>query len=306
MRRALAAALLLATMPASAQDFDKLQIRTETLAPGVAVLFGAGGNIGVSFGPDGTALVDDQFAPLTPKIAAAVKALGATPARFVLNTHWHFDHTGGNENFGKAGAVLIAHDNVRKRMAAEHVSAFLKRTFPPSPRAALPVVTFQDSVTLHLNGDTISFTHVHNAHTDGDALVKFAGANVLHMGDVFVRTGLPFIDRESGGGVQGLLAAVDTALTLSDAGTKIIPGHGEVARRADLVAYRQMIATVRDRVLVGIKAGRSLAAIQGEKPAREFDIIPDAFIRGDAFVAAVHASLTAPAKAHKHASARSK
>ena len=298
MIRALLMAALLAA-PAAAQDFDKVEIRAETLAPGVAVLFGAGGNIGVSFGPDGTVLVDDQFAPLTPKIVAAVAALGAPPARFVVNTHWHFDHTGGNENLGKAGAVIVAHDNVRKRLAAGQAIAFIKRTFPPAPAAALPVVTFHEGVTLHLNGDEVQVTHVHDAHTDGDALIKWRRANVLHTGDVFIR-GLPLIDRESGGSVQGLLAAVDTALTLCDDATRIIPGHGAVAGRADLVAYRAMIASVRDAVAAGIKAKRPLTAIQAAKPAAQWDTDPNGFIRGDAFVAMVHASLLDPPRKHRH------
>jgi glyoxylase-like metal-dependent hydrolase (beta-lactamase superfamily II) len=187
MRRfaiALSAALLAA--PAAAQqDFSKVEIKVERIAPGVAVLFGAGGNIGLSYGEDGNVIVDDQFAPLTDKIAAAVRTVDPDPVRFVINTHWHFDHTGGNENFGKAGAVILAHDNVRARMSTEQFIKSMNRKVPASPKDALPVVTFGDGVTLHLNGDTLHVVHVVAAHTDGDSLVHWQKANVLHMGDTF-------------------------------------------------------------------------------------------------------------------------
>jgi cyclase len=292
--------LLLATAAhAQADRFAAVTIRTQPLTPNVAVLFGEGGNIGVSHGPDGTVLIDDQYAPLTPKIVAAVAALPATPVKFVINTHWHGDHSGGNENLGKAGAVIIAQDHVRQRMSTQQVSTFLKRTSPPSPKAALPVITFDQSVTLHLNGDTIGVTHVPHAHTDGDALVKFQNANILHTGDVFVRYGLPFIDLDSGGSARGMIAAQDAILALADANTRIIPGHGEVATRADVIAFRTMLQTIVDRVEAGIKAGKTLAQIQAEKPAAEWDKNPKAFVTGDPFVAAVHASLTDP-DPHKH------
>jgi len=178
----LALALLAAPAAAQQQDFSKVEVKVERIAPGVAVLFGSGGNIGLSYGEDGNVIVDDQFAPLTDKIAAAVATLDGDPVRFVINTHWHFDHTGGNENFGRRGAVILAHDNVRARMSTEQFLAAMNRKVPPSPKDALPVVTFADGVTLHLNGDTLHVIHVANAHTDGDALVHWQKANVLHMG----------------------------------------------------------------------------------------------------------------------------
>lgn len=295
---ALAGLLLATTAHAQADRFAGVTIRTQPLTPNVAVLFGEGGNIGVSHGADGTVLIDDQYAPLTPKITAAIAALPATPVKFVINTHWHGDHSGGNENLGKAGAVIIAQDHVRERMSTEQVSNFLKRTTPPSPGAALPVITFHHEVTLHLNGDTIRVTHVPHAHTDGDALVKFVNANVLHTGDVFVRYGLPFIDIDSGGSARGMIAAQDAILALADANTKIIPGHGEVATRADVIAFRTMLETIIGRVEAGMKAGKTLAQIQAEKPAAQWDTNPKAFVTGDAFVAMVHASLSAPAHGH--------
>ena len=201
MRRTLLALSLVFAAPASAQqDLSGVQIRTEQLAPGVAVLFGAGGNIGLSHGEDGNVIVDDQYAPLTPKILAAIKALDPDPVRFVINTHWHFDHTGGNENFGKAGSVIVAHDNVRRRMEAGQFMRAFNQQIAPAPKAALPVVTFGQDSSLHLNGDTLHLIHVTNAHTDGDSLVHWRKANVLHMGDTFFnKVTFPFIDLESGG-----------------------------------------------------------------------------------------------------------
>src|SRR5688500_9682131 len=201
MRRTLTFLALTAflAIPASAQqDFAGVEIRTEQLAPGVAVLFGAGGNIGLSYGEDGNVIVDDQYAPLTPKILAAIAALDPDPVRFVINTHWHLDHSGGNENLGRQGAVILAHDNVRVRMAAGQLIPFLNLNVPPAAKAALPVVTFEQGVTLHVNGDTVRTVHVNNAHTDGDSLVHWQGANVLHMGDTFFhKVTFPFIDLSS-------------------------------------------------------------------------------------------------------------
>jgi cyclase len=277
----------------------EVQITVEKLAPGVAVLFGQGGNIGVSYGADGTVLVDDQFAPLTPKIQAAVSALGATPVKFLINTHWHFDHSGGNENFGKEGALIMAHDNVRTRMSAG--ADMPGRKIPPAPPVALPVVTYHDGLKLHLNGDEVRTLHVHDAHTDGDSIVVWKTANVVHMGDLFFnKVTLPFIDLNSGGNARGLLAAANTVLSMTDDKTKIIPGHGPMATRADLVTYRDMLKSVIGAVESGIKAKKSLSQIQAEKPAAPWDVNKDAFIKGDAFVEAVYKSLTAKSAKHRH------
>jgi len=305
MRRfaiALSAALLAA--PAAAQqDFSKVEIKVERIAPGVAVLFGAGGNIGLSYGEDGNVVVDDQFAPLTEKIAAAIRTVDRDPVRFVINTHWHFDHTGGNENFGKAGAVILAHDNVRARMSTEQFIKSMNRKVPASPKDALPVVTFGDGVTLHLNGDTLHVVHVVAAHTDGDSLVHWQKANVLHMGDTFFhRVSFPFVDLSSGGSIDGVIAAANRGLGFSNAATRIIPGHGPVASRAELAGYRDMLVDIRSKVAAGIKAKRTLAQIQASAPAARYGMT-DGFIKPDQFVEAVYNSLRAPAKKAPHSHA---
>jgi cyclase len=274
------------------QDFSKVEIVTTPLAPGVSMLTGSGGNIGLSVGDDGAFIIDDQYAPLTDKINAAVAKLTQRPVRFVINTHWHGDHTGGNENYGKAGAVIVAHDNVRKRMSVEQVNEFFKRTSPPSPAAALPVITFADSVTLHLNGDVVEVTHVAPAHTDGDVVVRFTKANVVHMGDLYMNGFYPFVDVSSGGKVDGVVAAADKVLAMVDDQTKIIPGHGPLATKATLKEYRDMVATIRDRIKAQMTAGKSLADIQAAAPTKDFDAKwGNGFLKPDQFVALVHASL---------------
>lgn len=303
MRRPLffAAAALAAASPAMAQrDLSAVEIRVEKLAPGVAVLFGAGGNIGLSYGTDGNIVVDDQYAPMSEKILAAIATVDPDPVRFVVNTHWHGDHTGGNEAMGGRGAVILAHRNVRTRMSSEQFIAALGDKVPPSPAGALPVVTFEDGVTLHLNGDTLHVVHVANAHTDGDSLVHWQKANVLHMGDTFFnKLSFPFIDLSSGGSIDGMIAAVDKGLAWSDGATRIIPGHGPVGSRSDLAAYRAMLVDVRAKVAAGIAAKRTLARIQASKPAAAYGM-PDGFIKPDQFVAFVHESLTKPKAAHRH------
>lgn len=295
----IAAALAFAAPAVAQAPQQDVTITTEQVAPGVAVLFGQGGNIGVSHGPDGTVLIDDQFAPLTPKIQAAVAALGATPVKFLINTHWHYDHTGGNENFGKAGALIMAHDNVRIRMVAgANVGG---REVPPAPKLALPVVTYHEGLKLHLNGDEVRTVHMHDAHTDGDSIVMWKTANVVHMGDLyFNKVTLPFIDLNSGGSARGLLAAIEKTLGMIDDRTKVIPGHGPMASKADLTAYRDMLRDVIGKVETAIEAGQSLDAIKATKPAARYDVNPQAFIKGDVFVETIYKSLKAPAKVHRH------
>jgi cyclase len=294
----LCAALLAAAATAQDQDFSKVELKTTKIAPGLAMLEGvggfAGGNVAVSYGPDGTAIVDDQFAPMVPKIAAAVKALEDAPIRFVINTHWHPDHTSGNEPMTSAGALIFAHENVRKRMSAEQFSKFMNRTIPASPAAALPVITFSDGVTLHWNGETIRVEHVAPAHTDGDSQVWFEKANAVHMGDTFVNGFFPFIDVESGGRVDGLIDSANRALARTKNDTQIIPGHGPLAKPADLAKFRDMLVDVRGRVRKAIKSGKKMEQFVASKPLADLDAAwGGGFIKTDQFVTLVWMSLSA-------------
>lgn len=297
MRRIAAAIMFAAASPAAAQqDMSKVEIKVEQVAPGVAVLFGAGGNIGVSHGVDGNILIDDQFAPLAPKIVAAVKTLDPDPIAFLINTHWHGDHTGGNEALGSGGTVIVAQDNVRRRLSVDTVSKRFGSTIKALPKAGLPVVTFTRNLSFHLNGDTLQVLHVPHAHTDGDALVYWTGANVIHMGDIFFnKVTYPFIDRESGGSIDGMIAAARQGLALVRPGGKVIPGHGPVATRADLQAYHDMLVAVRARVMAGMRAGRSKAQVVASKPAAAYSgmVAQDGFIKADDFVGGIYDDLRA-------------
>ncbi len=266
-------ALVAVAVVTAQPDLSEVQVTTTHVGGPVHMLVGAGGNIGVVIGDDGAFLVDDQYAPLTDKITAAVKAIDNQPLRFVLNTHWHSDHTGGNENLGKAGTIVVAHDNVRTRMAAGQVIEALGLTEPPAPEAALPVMTFNDTVTFHLNGEEIHAFHVPPAHTDGDSIVHFKTSNIVHMGDVFFNEMYPFIDVSSGGDVDGVIAAAELAMGMIDDQTKVIPGHGPLTDKAGLTVYRDMLKTVRDRVAAMIADGKSLEQVLAAKPTAEFETV---------------------------------
>ena len=286
MNKRFAIVLLAAlAVPASAQD-PEAQLRTEQVAPGIYVLYGSGGNIGVSAGPDGLFLIDDQYAVLTPRVTEALAKIAPEPPRFVLNTHWHGDHTGGNENLADKGSLIVAHDNVRQRMSTEQFNKFFDRATPASPGKALPVVTFNDSVSFHLNGDEIRGMHVAHAHTDGDVFIHFRKANVIHTGDLVFAGLYPFIDLDSGGSVDGVIAAVDRMLALADDGTKVIPGHGQATDKAGLAAYREMLATTSGRVRELAKAGKTVEEVVAAKPNADYDerlawefITPERFVR---------------------------
>ena len=263
---------LAATLPTPAQqDFSKVEIRTTKLDESTYVMEGAGGNLGLSIGEDAVFLIDDQFAPLTERIQAAIAKLTPKPVRFVLNTHWHGDHTGGNENFGKTGAIVVAHENVRSRMSTEQFIELMKMTEKASPKAALPIVTFASSVTFHLNGDEIRVFHVPKAHTDGDAIVHFVKSDVVHMGDVYFNGMYPFIDTSSGGSIRGVISACDRALAIVGDATKIIPGHGPLSNKAELKAYRDMLAGVAERIGKLVAEGRKAEDIVAANPTAEFD-----------------------------------
>jgi len=265
--------LAMASPSSAQQDFSAVQITMERVAPGVYMLQGSGGNIGVSVGADGVFLIDDQYAPLTDRILAAIAAITPERVRFVLNTHWHGDHTGGNENLGRTGAVIVAHDNVRERMGVEQVLERIGRPVsmtPASPAAALPVVTFTEDVTFHLNGDEIRAFHVENAHTDGDVIVHFRDADVVHMGDTFFRDRFPFIDTATGGSIDGVIAAAGAGIAIMGPTTRVIPGHGALSTRADLIAYRDALQAMRDEVESILAEGHPLEHLLDFRPARAY------------------------------------
>lgn len=243
---------ILATCGAYGQrDMSNVQIKTIPVAGNIHMLEGSGGNIAVSTGPDGVLMVDDQFAPLAEKIAAAIEKLDQGPIKFVLNTHWHGDHTGGNAHFGKK-ASIVAHANVRKRLADKS----------DTPKEALPVMTFGDSASVHINGEEIRLIHFGPGHTDGDCIIHFTKSGVFHMGDLFFNGRFPFVDLGSGGDVAGLLKIIETALQKIPADAKIIPGHGALATRADLEQYRDMLVETTGLVKKAIADGKSVADVK--------------------------------------------
>ncbi|WP_437661141.1 MBL fold metallo-hydrolase [Sorangium sp. So ce1182] len=290
-----AASASAAPPPAADDQFAKVEIKAEKVAGAVYMLEGSGGNIAVSVGDDGIVIVDDQFAPLAPKIKAALKGITDRPVRFVLNTHWHFDHTGGNAIFG-AGAPIVAHENVRKRLVSGGPKATVgDKTIdavPPASKEALPVVTFQDKVSIHLNGEEIRAIHIPSGHTDGDAVVYFTKSNVVHMGDDFVTYGFPFVDLVSGGSVKGLIAAIDRMVKELPADVKVIPGHGKVSGVEDM---KKLSATLKDCVRLveaEVKKKRTLKQIQDAKVLAKYDELGKGFVSADAFVEVVFKELT--------------
>ncbi len=293
MKGRLAAVLALAAAPAlgQQQDFSKVEIKAEKVADGVYMLTGAGGNVGLSVGKDGAFLVDDQFAPLTEKILAAVKTITPEPVRFVVNTHLHGDHVGGNENMARAGAILVAHENARKRMSVEQTNALGRKT-PAYPEGALPVVTYTDALTFHWNGDEIRVSHVPPAHTDGDSVVRFVKADVVHMGDLFFNGTYPFVDTGSGGRIDGVIAAAGQVLAAAGEKTRIIPGHGPLATRADLQAYRDTLQTLRDRIAKLKAEGKSRDEVIAARPTADHDAKwGTGFMKGDTFTGLAYDSL---------------
>lgn len=288
----LIASLLWATPLVGQTDFDAVEIRTVPLGGGIYMLVGRGGNIGLSVGEDGAFIVDDQYAPLTEKIKAAIAEVTDQAVEWVLNTHWHSDHTGGNENFGGEGALIVAHDNVYKRMNPADFADLVGRS-QQAPEAALPVVTFDESITLHWNGETIHAFHVEHAHTDGDAIVHYVGADAFHMGDTYFNGRYPFIDVDSGGNIDGVIASADLVLRMAGSGTQIIPGHGEIATREDLATYREMLSTVRHKVAELVRDGKSLEEAVAANPTADYDAAWETNPEGtDRFVGLVYRSLT--------------
>jgi cyclase len=288
--------LLLFAISVTAQtDFSKVEIKVTKVAGNVYMLEGAGGNIGVSVGDDGILIVDDQFAPLADKIRAALKGIADKKLRFILNTHWHGDHTGGNVAFGPE-APVIAHDNVRKRMAVEQKSEVFKRTTPASPKEALPVITFNQNLTVHFNGEEIRAIHFPQGHTDGDSVIFFAGSNVVHLGDDFFAGRFPFVDLESGGSVEGLTKNIGEIIPKIPAGAKLIPGHGPLSGIEDLMNYHNMLVTTSDIVRAKIKAGKTLEQIKSEGLPDTWKSWGTGFIKTDVWLETIYRSATKGAK----------
>ncbi len=284
---------LMALAAGAQQDFSKVTIETTKVAEGLYMLVGAGGNLGVSVGDDGVFLVDDQYAPLTDKIRTAIGAVSDQDIRFVVNTHWHGDHTGGNENLGSTGTVIVAHGNVRERMSTEQFLALWQQKVPPSPKAALPVITYEDAVTFHLNGQTIHAFHVPPAHTDGDSVVVFKELDVIHAGDLFFNGIYPFIDVASGGNIDGMIQAIEKVASMTGEKTKIIPGHGPLADKKALMAYHGMLVAVRDAVKPLVDEGKSRDEVIAANPTSALDEQwGQGFMKPDVFTGIVFDSLS--------------
>jgi glyoxylase-like metal-dependent hydrolase (beta-lactamase superfamily II) len=278
---------------ATQQDFSKVEIKTAKVAGNVYILEGAGGNIGVSAGPDGVLMVDDQFAPLAEKIRAALKGVNPGALRFVLNTHWHGDHTGGNAFFGKEGTI-IAHDNVRVRLMKDSVRN--GRATKAAPPEAWPVITYGQSLSIHFNGEEIRLLHLPKGHTDGDTLVYFTGSKVAHLGDEFFAGRFPYVDLESGGSVTGLIKNMANAIALLPPDIKIIPGHGPVSTHEQLKAYHQTLTETTEIVRARMKAGKTLDQIKAAGLPEKYKEWGSGFIKTDAWLETIHKSLSAEAK----------
>ena len=286
-------ALLIISPFASAQgDFDSVEIETTTLADGVFMLTGAGGNMGLCVGEDGAFLIDDQYAPLTEKIKAAIAQVTDQQVEFVFNTHYHGDHTGGNENLGESGSHLVGHANVRRRLSADQFSTLLQRPTKASEPGFLPTITFTDSLTFHFNGQDIVAFHIPHAHTDGDGALHFPKANVIHAGDVVFFGLYPYIDTAAGGSIDGMIAGVNLLVGLCDDETQIIPGHGPLLNKNQLIEHLDMLTRARSNVAAQMERGGDLAAVQAAKPCAEWDeSLGQAWLTSDQFVQSIFDSL---------------
>jgi cyclase len=272
-------------------DFSKVEIKTTKLGPNFYTLEGQGGTIGMLVGPDGIFLVDSEFAPLTPKIVAAIKQVSGQPIRFLVNTHVHGDHTGGNENFGNMGVTIIARQELRDRLA-HPAPAANGNPVPPAPAAALPSITYENGMTLHLDGENVELIPVPRAHTDGDTMVRFPVNDVIMTGDFFRSVGYPFFDRANGGTLNGLIEGLNMVLSIAGPNTKIVPGHGAVVDRAAIAAHRDMIQAIRDRVAAAIQQGKTSDEVVAAHLTTDYDSkVPMPGNSADRFVAGIYAEL---------------
>ncbi len=284
---------LLLVLSAHAQtNYDTVMIKSVMVAEHIYMLKGAGGNIGVLTGKEGTLVIDNQFAPLSNKINGAIKTLDPGEIRFMINTHLHGDHSGGNENFYNMGATLVAHDQVRARMMKETINTRTNRTTPPRAKEAWPAITFSDKLNFHLNEEDIVLHHFDIGHTDGDVIVQFTKANVVHTGDAFVRYGYPYIDVSNGGGVNGFINTLDKILLIIDDNTKVIPGHGEVATKADVKKLRDTLADIRDQVAAALKKGKKVEDMASLGITDKYEAeLGKGFVKGKDFVLLVAENL---------------
>jgi cyclase len=289
--------VLLASATFAQQNYDTVKIVSQKITDNIYILKGAGGNIGVLVGKDGTLMIDDQFAPLSNKINGAIKTISPEEIKFLINTHIHGDHSGGNENFKRMGVTVVAHDVVRERMSKEQVNKAMNRVTPPREKDALPAITFSDKLNFHLNDEDIELIHLDNGHTDGDVMVRFKNANIFHMGDAYVRYGYPFIDVSSGGSFTGFLTSLDKGLALMDDNSKIIPGHGELATKNDVKIFRDKLVDIRDQVLAAFKKGKKVEDIPALGITDKYDAeLGNGFLKGKDFVLLIAESVKPLAK----------
>jgi glyoxylase-like metal-dependent hydrolase (beta-lactamase superfamily II) len=280
---------LAATAAFAQQDFSKVEITVTKVAGSIYMLQGAGGNIGVSAGDDGIVIVDDQYAPLAPKVRAALKGIADKPIKFILNTHYHGDHTGGNADFGRDGTI-IAQTNVRKRLSSGTVTG--GNNIPPAPAGALPIITFDDKLSLHANGEEIRAEHFPHGHTDGDAVIWFTKSNVVHMGDDFFNGMFPFVDLDNGGSIRGMAANVAKVLATLPDDAKVIPGHGPLGDKAALKRFGDMLYGTIGAVQSAITAGKTLEDMQKENILAAWSSWGTGFIKTDRWLTTIHAELS--------------
>lgn len=285
--------LIIPTLVRSQQtDYSKVQIQTIPVQEGIYMLMGEGGNIGVSVGNDGILMIDSQFAPLTNKIKTALKKINKQPIRFLVNTHWHFDHVGGNENLGASGVTIIAHENVRKRLSTEQFIAAFNMKVAPLKKEGLPQITFDDEMTFNLNNNTIYMFHVDPAHTDGDSVIHFKEQNVIHTGDLYFNGMYPFIDTSTGGSITGMIAASNELLAICNSETKVIPGHGNLSNCEEMKTYKTMLETVKNLVEKAIAQGISQEDFIKSKPTANLDKTwGNGFLKPEQFLTIVYTDL---------------
>jgi cyclase len=279
------------------QDLSQVEIKVTKVAGSVYMLEGSGGNIGVSVGEDGIVIVDDQFAPLAPKIKTALQGITDKPIKFVLNTHFHGDHTGGNVVFGH-DAPIVAHENVRKRL--EEGTKVMGNEVKGAPKEALPVITFNDRATVHVNGEDIRAIHLPNGHTDGDSVIFFTQSKVVHMGDDFVTYGFPFVDVANGGSVKGMIAAVEKVLNMVPADVKIIPGHGPLSAPADVRRFVEMLKETRGLVETAVRQGKTPAQMKEARILAKYDDLGKGFIKSEAWIDTLYAEIVPKPGAMDH------